>query len=187
MAAPEDPHPAVVAVSEPRANRRQSLPCVTQRQPRPFRQVPVAGRAVPGQIAVRQQRQRPLALKWRRRRPEPIPDQRERWLRAMHRAAHDQAAHGGKRQQVNHRLPLRAHPGTGHPVPELCPGERAISGQRTLDDHDAPFGVPGRHAFLGEPPRVPRHQLRGGQRVQPPVVLGRHQVQSATVEPADHV
>ena len=73
----------------------------------------------------------------------------------------------------------------GDPLPELGPGQRAVGGQRGPHGGHRPLRVLRRHALLRQTAGVPGAQLRGGQRLQPPVVLGLDQVQGAAVQPRD--
>ncbi len=139
-----------------------------------------------GQVAAGQPGQRLIRVPLRRRRPEPVPDQHEGLVTGRgDRAAEDQAAQRGGEQLVHQGLPGRADPGRIQPVAELAAGERAVGGQRCLDHRHGPLGVSRPDLFLGQPAGAARAQLRGGERVQPPVVLGADQVQRAPVQPGD--
>jgi hypothetical protein len=62
---------------------------------------------------------------------------------------------------------------------------RAEDIHRVVDDLDAQLGVRRADALLLEPARVARGQLRRGQGMQPPVVVGGDEVQGAAVQPGD--
>jgi hypothetical protein len=182
---------AVVTVGEPPGDGRQAAPRVAQRQPRPLGQVAFGRRAVTGQVAGRQFGERTVPVERRRppwpgRGAKPVPDQRVGVLAPGHRAPHSDPAQARQHEQVDDRLALRAHPRLGDPLRELGPGERPLGRERAFDDGDPVLRVGRRDAFLGEPPCVAREQLRRGERVQPPVVLGPHQVQRAAVQPGHH-
>jgi len=91
----------------------------------------------------------------------------------------------GQRQDVHHRLTLGPHCRGGDPLPELRPGQRVGGGQRGPHGGHRPVRVLRRYALLRQPAGVPSTQLRGGQRMQPPVVLGADQVQGAAIQPGD--
>jgi hypothetical protein len=56
------------------------------------------------------------------------------------------------------------------------------------NDVDRPLQVQSGDPFLSQPSSITSAQLRRRERVQPPVVLGANQVQSASVEPRyDHL
>ena len=81
-------------------------------------------------------------------------------------------------------------PRSGRPPRRVGGGvARGVSGpssvQRGGDHFDAAVGLCLAHAFLGEAGPVPGVELRRRERVEPPVVVGAHEVQRAAVQPGD--
>ena len=119
------------------------------------------------------------------RRAKPVTDQHVGVVRADHRPAHDAAAPRSEQQDVYQRLAFGADAGGGDPLAQLCPGQRPVRREGRLDHRDGLVGVAWRHALLRQPARARGGQLRGGQGVQPPVVLGADEMQRAAVQPGD--
>ena len=127
-----------------RGDRRQPPPRVTQRQASPFGQVPVGGRAVPGEIAAGRAGRGPargpsaLAADPASRGPAQTP------ARAPHTGPRTiEAACSVARTEERGRWPVPAcaQLTAADPLPQLGPGERPVGGEGTLDHPDAPFGV----------------------------------------------
>ena len=116
---------------------------------------------------------------------QPILEQHERLLPADHWAAY---AHPTQRRQDEHvhdGLTAHGYPGGRKRVPQRRPRPRPLR-QHGPYHLDAAIGLRLVHAFLPEPGAVAGRQLRRREGVQPPEVLGAHQVQRAAVEPAHH-
>jgi EmrB/QacA subfamily drug resistance transporter len=168
-----------------RAAPGQAEPGIPKPDARPQGEVAVGRRGMPGEVTPGQLTQRHLAADHRRRSAQPVPGQHERLVPPGHRAPHDQALDAGQRQDVHHRLAFGPHSGGRDPLAQLRPGQRAVGGQRLPHGRHRALRVVRRHALLRQPAGVAGAQLRCGQRMQPPVVLGADQVQGAPVQPAD--
>ena len=102
-------------------------------------------------------------------------------LGAAHRAAHDVAAEGCRQEHVHERLPCGRDSRGVEPLPELGARLWPVRSHRLGDDLDAAFGLALTDALLSESPAVAGLELRSGERVEPPVVLGADEVQRAAV------
>ena len=87
---------------------------------------------------------------------------------------------------MDERLPLRPNAGFVEPLTQLTACERAVAGQRALHDRHAAVGLARRDAFLAEPAGVGAEERRGGQGVEPRIVLTANEVQRAPVQPSNH-
>ena len=166
------------------AERGQPAAGVAEGDPRPLGQVAGVGRPVTGEVAPRQPRQQLVAVGQLRRVAEPVPYGDEGVLPAAHRAAHHVPAQRRREQDVHHGLAAGGHTAGVEGGAQLGAGARPL-GHGCGDDLRAALGLRGTDTFLLQASQVAGPQLGRGQRVQPPVVLGRHQVQRAAVEPAD--
>jgi hypothetical protein len=104
---------------------------------------------------------------------------------AHHRPAYDESAQGGEEEEVHERLALGAHARGRYALAQLVAVERPLVRERALDGRHAALGGGLAHALLTQPAGVAGEEGRGGQGVQPRVVLAADQVERAAVEPGD--
>ena len=183
---PDEIDQAVRALLDARADRGKGPPGDGNRDAGPFREVALTGRAVAGQVPLPQPAEGNVVIKRRRRRTQPVADQRVRLLAADHRPPHEQTTKGRQDENVHEGLPLYPHPDRRDALPQLPASQRPFRGQSTFGHLDALVCRGRGHAFLAQPARVAGVQRGGRQRVQPPVVLGADDVQRSAVEPRCH-
>jgi len=106
-------------------------------------------------------------------------------LLADHRAAHEEPAHRGEKEQVDQRLALGAHAGGVEPLAQLLPRQRPLLGERPPDRLQGTLGFRLAHTLLAQSAFAGGEQRRRGQPLQQRIVLAADQVQRAAVEPAD--
>lgn len=171
--------------SQPRGDRGQALPRVTQGKACPFRQFAVVGGTVAAKEAAGELRQRAVAVDVRLA-PQPVAHEHERVGPADHRTAHDQPLRGSLSEQVHENLSGSRDAGAVQLRAQLLPRHRPTLRECSLDRRDAPLGLRGAHPQRSQPPRAGGAQRRRRQRLQPRQVLHAHEVQRAAAEPADH-
>jgi hypothetical protein len=145
---------------------------------------------VSGEVAARQLGQGGLALGpfERRIRDDAQPVARERegvGAILAHRAEDGDPAQPREPQQVRRRLALGADPPRRQALGQLGARERALLGQRALDDLHGALGLPRRDALLPEPPATGGEARGRREPEQPRVVVAADEVQRAASEPGD--
>ncbi len=166
-------------------DRRESRAGVAEGQLRPHREVAVRRRPVRGEVAAGQPLQRRSAVERLGRRAEPLLREDHAVLAVAHRPADQAVPQGRGEQHVHERLPGGRHPGGVERAAQLLPRPRPVL--RDLGDHrrDAALREHGVDPLLLQAPRRLGRELRGREVVQPPEVLGGHEVQGSAVQPRD--
>ncbi len=164
------------------ARTREREARVAQGDAGPLREVLRRGRCVTLQVPDGEAGERFLAVDGRGPGSKPLLHAHPRRLPPDHRPAHDVTGDGGGDHQVHEPL---AGVGDARRVEARAQlGSRLRSaGEGVDDDLHAACGSSRAHAFLAEPTAVPGRELWGGEGMEPPVVLGTHQVEGAPQGP----
>ena len=165
---------------------RQPGPGVPEGEARPLGQVALVGRGVAGQVAAGQLGERPVAVGGGGWLPQPVVDQHPGLVALDDRAPDGQPPQGGEQQGVDQGLAGGGHPGRVEVPAELPTAQGPFRPEGGHHRVDTPLGLHRVDAGLGQPAGVVGVEGRGGEGVQPPVVLGPDQVEGAPVEGGDH-
>ena len=87
---------------------------------------------------------------------------------------------------MNERLGRGRHVRTIETVAQLAARLGSVLTNGFGNDRNTALSLLVAHAFLVQPAPISSLDLRRGERMQPPVVLGAHEVQRPAVEPGNH-